>query len=184
MDIELQDVLSDGVNKADPIKVRASVEVDHLALLIHPAGWGIGSDDDFAPIVLENYGGVPRLLVWAEGDTEEPTHVIELHPYNRINVKAADDWELVAAVTSPGSTARLPEPACVEILRETWKLQDGYGKPGYTPVQGWDWSGIRDSSPKAVSQMARVIREILEKHGIEDIQARQPRSSPNAAAQQ
>ena len=30
-----------------------------------------------------------------------------------------------------------------------WSLQDGYGVAGYTPPQGHDWSGIRDSSPEA-----------------------------------
>lgn len=34
-----------------------------------------------------------------------------------------------------------------------WSLQDGYGVVGYTPEQGWDWSGIRDSSIEAIEAM-------------------------------
>lgn len=30
---------------------------------------------------------------------------------------------------------------------------DGYGERGYVPVQGYDWSGIRDSSVRAVERM-------------------------------
>jgi hypothetical protein len=37
--------------------------------------------------------------------------------------------------------------------RAFWRIQDGYGRPGVTPPQGIDWSGIRDSSDAAVAQM-------------------------------
>jgi hypothetical protein len=41
-----------------------------------------------------------------------------------------------------------------EIL---WSLQDGYGEPGFIPCQGYDWSGIRDSSDEAVRAMYAAI---------------------------
>lgn len=44
-----------------------------------------------------------------------------------------------------------------KFLAETWALQDGYGFPGVTPPQGWDWSGIRDSSPAAIARMHSVV---------------------------
>lgn len=44
-------------------------------------------------------------------------------------------------------------------LTETWELQDGYGEPGVMPSQGWDWSGIRDSSPAAIKRMYDFIIE-------------------------
>ena len=44
-----------------------------------------------------------------------------------------------------------------KFLEETWALQDGYGEPGVIPDQGWDWSGIRDSSPAAIKRMYDVI---------------------------
>lgn len=40
-----------------------------------------------------------------------------------------------------------------EQAEAIWSLQDGYGEPGYTPEQGWDWSGIRDSSTEAIEAM-------------------------------
>lgn len=43
------------------------------------------------------------------------------------------------------------------FLVETWDLQDGYGEPGVEPPQGWDWSGIRDSSPAAMARMYQAI---------------------------
>ncbi len=42
-----------------------------------------------------------------------------------------------------------------------WAVQDGYGNPGVTPTQGYDWSGIRDSSPAAVRTMAEMARAAL-----------------------
>ena len=42
-----------------------------------------------------------------------------------------------------------------------WALQDGYGAPGSTPIQGYDWSGIRDSSPDAIAAMFAKAKELL-----------------------
>jgi len=38
-------------------------------------------------------------------------------------------------------------------LAELWSMQDGYGVPGFMPEQGYDWSGVRDSSDAAVDAM-------------------------------
>jgi hypothetical protein len=38
-----------------------------------------------------------------------------------------------------------------------YDLSDGYGEPGYIPVQGYDWSGIRDSSPAAIDAMYEFV---------------------------
>jgi hypothetical protein len=43
------------------------------------------------------------------------------------------------------------------LLNRIWSLSDGYGEPGSVPAQGWDWSGIRDSTPAAVERMAAVL---------------------------
>lgn len=40
---------------------------------------------------------------------------------------------------------------------DLWPLTDGYGTPGFMPVQGWDWSGFRDSSYDAIAQMAQRL---------------------------
>lgn len=55
----------------------------------------------------------------------------------------------------------LPPSTQRRIDAAVWALQDGYGAAGYTPAQGWDWSGIRDSSAPAVERMAKAVRKIV-----------------------
>jgi len=43
---------------------------------------------------------------------------------------------------------------------EIWSLQDGYGTRGYTPTQGKDWSGVRDSSESAILAMSEVAERL------------------------
>jgi len=59
----------------------------------------------------------------------------------------------------------LPKKDKVSILNETWAIQDGYGEPGYVPSQGWDWSGIRDSSDQAMRLMAAAVLKIIAGEG-------------------
>lgn len=40
-----------------------------------------------------------------------------------------------------------------EMAETIYALSDGYGIVGYVPPQGYDWSGIRDSSTEAVEAM-------------------------------
>jgi hypothetical protein len=42
------------------------------------------------------------------------------------------------------------------LFRDVWANSDGYGVPGLVPEQGYDWSGIRDSSIDAVEAMFLV----------------------------
>lgn len=44
--------------------------------------------------------------------------------------------------------------AAGEVL---WSLQDGYGEQGFMPDQGYDWSGIRDSSTEAIEAMFTAL---------------------------
>lgn len=44
-----------------------------------------------------------------------------------------------------------------ELRAAIWALSDGYGEPGYVPEQGYDWSGIRDSSTAAIEAMWKVV---------------------------
>lgn len=37
-----------------------------------------------------------------------------------------------------------------------WRLSNGYGQNGHIPAQGYDWSGIRDSSDEAIWKMVDV----------------------------
>ena len=43
------------------------------------------------------------------------------------------------------------------------RFADGYGHPGSFPA-GYDWSGIRDSTPKAVERMFSMAKRILSPH--------------------
>lgn len=44
-----------------------------------------------------------------------------------------------------------------DARRIIWSLQDGYGSPGHVPPQGFDWSGIRDSTPDAIKRIHAAI---------------------------
>ena len=66
------------------------------------------------------------------------------------HAKMAEKLYEVWSDTSEAGTAR--------FLR-VWNLSDGYGYPGEVPPQGYDWSGIRDSTIEAVEDMyAEAIR--------------------------
>lgn len=54
------------------------------------------------------------------------------------------------------------DPATSDVLSERlWSVQGGYGIPGFMPVQGYDWSGIRDSSDESINARYAAIREEL-----------------------
>ena len=59
-------------------KVKVSVERDNLALIVHPEGYAVWDTDNSAPIILERHKGRLRLIVWADINEEEPTHIIDL----------------------------------------------------------------------------------------------------------
>lgn len=71
------------------------------------------------------------------------------------------------SVTDPTSNAN--RAAMMTAIRDAWErgsnktceilysLQDGYGEQGYIPEQGYDWSGIRDSSGPAVRAMFAAV---------------------------
>lgn len=55
----------------------------------------------------------------------------------------------------------LPKDKQAKIDDAAWDLQDGYGQPGYTPEQGWDWSGIRDSTPEAKVEIIKCVEAVV-----------------------
>ena len=57
--------------------VTISVENSNLALIIHPEGMGTW-DGSYAPILLERHEGKVRLVIWADINEQEPTHIIDL----------------------------------------------------------------------------------------------------------
>ena len=76
------------------------------------------------------------------------------------------NWALVAEAIRGDTYDRLDARAKDELLRETWKHTDAYGSVGLVPAQGWDWSGIRDSSEPAIAKIATVARRVLKRHGV------------------
>lgn len=77
MNFQLLDVAE---GHEDVINVEVSSEMDDLALLIAPVGYGDYSSMEGlgCPILLERYGGRLRLVVWGDINQEEPTHIIDL----------------------------------------------------------------------------------------------------------
>jgi hypothetical protein len=47
--------------------------------------------------------------------------------------------------------------------KRIWGLTDAYGDKGCIPSQGYDWSGVRDSSPESIWEMTDVAVKMLEK---------------------
>ena len=44
-----------------------------------------------------------------------------------------------------------------EQFYEIYARSDGYGIEGLVPEQGYDWSGVRDSSPAAIYRIAEYL---------------------------
>lgn len=80
---ELKTVLKDVSENeqfSKEVKVSVSVEMDNLAMAIKAEGYGNAAteDGDGVPAILEVYNGSLRLIVWADINQEDPTHVIDL----------------------------------------------------------------------------------------------------------
>ena len=75
---ELRDVHDGGITSdKSRMRVVVSPENHDLGILIQPQGTGT-YDGPYAPIMLENMNGKPRLVVWADINDQEPTHIIDL----------------------------------------------------------------------------------------------------------
>lgn len=72
----------------------------------------------------------------------------------------------------PGGTE-----AFADLFERVWAESNGYGAPGTVPSQGYDWSGIRDSTPSAIERMYAIAAEAIPQlcaHCNEPITADQP----------
>jgi len=112
---------------------------------------------------------VPLLLFAAAGLARKRRKV-----YNEVATQ--DGWTLVCDFHNIGGVTLIGIPDMLrnKIYEEVWKLQDGYGTPGFMPPQGWDWSGIRDSSAEAKDQMGNKIRWMLDEAGIKQYAVMKP----------
>ena len=83
MKSEFRMVLKDVSEKEEfsrEVKVSASAEQDDLAMVIEAKGYGNAGVEDGhgSPVILEVYNGSLRLVVWADINQEDPTHIIDL----------------------------------------------------------------------------------------------------------
>jgi hypothetical protein len=69
--------LKDTMEKQGEVKIRIGIEQHSLGLFIHPEGTGT-VDGPYAPILLEQHEGTLMLVVWADINQQEPTHLIDL----------------------------------------------------------------------------------------------------------
>lgn len=84
-----------------------------------------------------------------------------------LQVVDTTDWDLVVKICHHSyQITNLKTAEWSDLYRAIYAQSDGYGEKGYIPCQGYDWSGIRDSSDKARADMARVAREHLENLGV------------------
>ena len=83
-----------------------------------------------------------------------------------IDVRNSDYWELIIALNHYGSDPLLPSSLKKRCMELTWHNQNGYGQIGYTPPQGWDFSGIRDSTEAQQRKIADLLRNLLLQHNI------------------
>lgn len=74
------------------------------------------------------------------------------------------EWAKACEFIAPTGARRAELAAEVKRTLDAavWRLQDGYGAPGYTPAQGWDWSGIRDSSREAKVAIVAAVKALAE----------------------
>jgi hypothetical protein len=76
---------------AKPLKV--TVKLDALYVLVRPEGYGDkpSDDGDGWPVLIENRNGVPHVVIWADINQEDPTHVISLDEAAESNRKEEED---------------------------------------------------------------------------------------------
>lgn len=80
MKVILNEVLDD--HGDIPVRVETEVVVEEMptSLEIKPKGYGdfASADGSGVPIILEVCGGILRLVVWADINDDNPTHIINL----------------------------------------------------------------------------------------------------------
>lgn len=81
------------------------------------------------------------------------------------------DWELVCILAHYNFTVKsLSKDAKNNVYLLIWTETDAYGPKGFIPAQGYDWSGIRDSSDSAKMLMAEKARKFLYNVGQTDLE--------------
>lgn len=88
----------------------------------------------------------------------------EIHAVS--DVASIEDWNLVCILMHHSYEPDLSRTVFNTVYKALYSLNDAYGPRGHIPAQGYDWSGIRDSSEAARKEMAISARKILAAFGI------------------
>lgn len=112
-----------------------------------------------------------------------PEHAAGLDQALRILAQLRREVQYVAGQPAEPCGCNLEAGRCdehrrmMELIHEVWSYgtdsatealyaaQDGYGETGLIPAQGYDWSGIRDSSIEAVEAMHLIAEGIRDREG-------------------
>jgi hypothetical protein len=90
----------------------------------------------------------------------------------RLDVVNCRSWDLILALCYYRNYPNLTKDQHNEVYKAVYAKNDAYGPEGFVPPQGYDWSGIRDSSDSAKTKMCQVGREYLLNHGVQILEYR------------
>jgi hypothetical protein len=71
----------------DHEKIETKIEAENGKIYISPNGYGDASSEDGhgCPIIIEHWNNELRVVVWADINQEDPTHIISLENAKEIN---------------------------------------------------------------------------------------------------
>jgi hypothetical protein len=79
--------------------------------------------------------------------------LVELPDYRDACGCSLDDGRCAAHAAMMTDIHQAWQSGDTDTMLRVWSLSDGYGVAGFIPEQGYDWSGIRDSSTAAIEAM-------------------------------
>jgi len=99
-------------------------------------------------------------------NTEDVT-MAKTSKMKKISIQTRNHWKLICVIACFSyNTLNIPLKIREKLHKGIWARQDGYGAPGLNPAQGYDWSGIRDSSEEAMKSMYHFVKNTLKKNEI------------------
>lgn len=173
---EVYEVIAEGEVEGGLYYISAELKMKQAEALFHEFNVGerrglrcrsmsvgdlvVFSDGSFALCEMAGFSisRLPRTFEWHSKVPGTSTEEFE--------VQGLDDWKLIVVTNHYSYVSSLPDLVRDEIKDRVWATQDGYGTPGFVPAQGWDWSGIRDSSEAAQKEMAALVRALFHRLGI------------------
>ncbi len=88
----------------------------------------------------------------------------------KVDVTTVDDWQLCVIACHWAADAVLPDAQKNELYKRVYAQSDAYGPVGFIPSQGYDWSGVRDSTEESVVAMGKAAREYLISLGVTELE--------------